>query len=426
MLFKSRQIFVLLTALVLVAAVFGSAGAKTSILVTICCGQQDRLDWINETAEAYMQLNPDIEVQTLDAGKAKVDTMVASGAGPDLIWTGQSWGAQAAYFTPLNEFLKKDPTFTNDLIPAMLQAFAFGGNYYAIPFAAAPRAMAYNADMLQSLGYARPKASWTWTDAINIALKATKDSDGDGMPNTWGVGLYWWPWDFMGYGDPIFKNNGRDANIDQPVIRAAVDLFMDIYSGRRYKVMPTDYVGYSGASPTEVFAAGSMAMLSVGVFDLPNLLASLRQDWDIQEFPLFQWGGDLRKGGSWSAEGYALWNGSKNASEALRFLRFMLDRENTARLARQGGILPASRWAVSEAYLKIKKPANMAALVNGIEYQMSTSSHMAWSNISALMWNPIWNTSQGHNGQVPTAMLLEESQRLMQQALDDYFSKVNL
>jgi len=418
-----RCLLVFTAMLVLLTFMAGNAAAKKTIVVTICCGQQERLDWINSIAAEYMKLYPDIEVQWLNAGAAKVSTMVAGGTPPDLIWIGQGWAARVGFYYPLDDFFKKEAAFVNDMIPAMLNEFVYlDGKHYAVPFAAAPRAMACNNDMLQRNGFKMPTARWTWTDAVTMALKSTQDTDGDGAPNDWGIGIYWWPWDFMGYGDSIFKDNGRNANLDQPVIRAAIDLYLDIYSGRRYQVMPTKYIGHD-INLQNLFVNGNLALYSVGIFDLPAILQNPELTWDVQEFPLFAWDGQFRQGGSWSAEGYAVWNG-ENVVEALHFLRFMLDGKNTARLAATGAIIPASRWAVSEAYLKIGKPANLAAFVNGIQYQMSTSAHPAWGDIQTLMWNPIWNTDMSHDGSVPTSMLIEESQRLMQEALDQYFARL--
>lgn len=417
---KRYHVAILVVVALAIFAFSVSFAADVELTVTICCGQQDRLDWIAAVAEEYMALNPGVRVSTINADADQVTTMVAGGAGPDLIWTGQEWGSQMPYFTPLTRFLELNPEFAQDLVPGMTQGFTYLGETYAIPFSASTRAVAYNQELLASAGIAPPDASWTWDDALAIARAVTADANGDGLPETWGIALNWQPWSFLTYGGSIYRDSGRTANILQDVKVHAMQIFQDVWSGK-ILVMPSGYVG-EPASHFDLFAGGRLAMWDIGIFDLPRLRAEAGFAWDVTEFPQLAYGGQLYRGGSWSGEGYALYSGSKHPEEALEFAKFMLSREKLTEIARLGTIMPASIPVLEEVYLTSNPPpANMVAFINPIEYAGAHWAHPAFGRVMQYMFHPVFNTDPPHDGSEPMINIMERAQAGLQRALDEFF-----
>jgi len=412
-----------LIAMVTLGLIAGSSGlaAEIELTVTICCGQQDRLDWIASVAEEYMALNPRVKVNTINASLEQVTTMIAGGAGPDLIWTGQSWGSQIPYFAPLTHFLETNPQFARDLVPGMTQGFTFAGETYAIPFSASTRAVAFNEDLLASAGIAPPDASWTWDDALAIARSVTHDANGDGLPETWGIALNWQPWSFLSYGGSIYKNNDRDANLMDDVKLHAMQIFQDVWSGN-ILVMPSGYVGEPTPHP-DLFIGGRLAMWDIGIFDLPRLRSEVSFAWDVTEFPQLAYGGELYRGGAWTGEGYALYKGSKHPDEALEFAKFMLSAQKLTALARTGSILPASIPVLEEVYLTSPPPpANLRAFINPIDYAGAPWAHPAFGLVMQYMFHPVFNTDPPHNGSEPMITIMERAQAALQRALDEFYA----
>lgn len=419
---KTRSAGLLTVLLFLAMAVLPAiASAKVRITVTICCEQVDRAEWLEAVAQAYMKANPQVEVTPLvNVSLNKLTTMIAGGAGPDLIWVGQAWGSQMGYLTPLNGLLAKTPAFTQDLVPAMLKGFSFNGVSYAIPFSAATRAYAYNAELLQRIGLQLPSKSWTWTDALGMAKKVTQDTNGDGQPDVWGLALNWQPWGFFGYGGSIYKDNGRNANIDQEVILKAARIFQDVWSGKA-GVMPSGYVGVSDG-PDKLFFQGRLALWDIGIFDIPALRQQAPFAWDVQEPPLLEFDGKLYKGGAWTGEGYALFKESKNPEETFRFVQFMLSKEWLSRLTEKGAIMPASFAALNASFLNPRQPpANMKAFLNAVDYELSAWAHPAFGLVMDRMFHPIWNQDPPHNAAKPMETILLESQAALQRALDEFY-----
>lgn len=421
---KGRACRSLVFLLLLVMAMAPSiASAMVKITVTICCEQVDRAEWLQSVAQAYMKANPQVEVTPLvNVTLDKLTTMIAGGAGPDLIWVGQAWGSQMSYLTPLSGLLAKAPAFAQDLVPAMLKGFSYNGVTYAIPFSAATRTYAYNADLLQQMGMQAPAKSWTWDDALRMAKKATQDTNGDGRPEVWGLALNWQPWGFFGYGGSIYRDNGRNAHMNQEVILKATGIFQDVWSGKA-GVMPSGYAGISDG-PDKLFFQGRLALWDVGVFDVPLLRQQARFAWDVQEPPLLEFDGKLHKGGAWTGEGYGLFNGSKHPEEAFRFAQFMLSKEWLSRLTEQGAIMPASFAALSASFLNSRQPpANMRAFLNAVDYELGAWAHPAFGKVMDRMFHPIWNQDPPHSGSKPMQSILVESQAALQSALDEFYQQ---
>ena len=399
--------------------------AKVNISVTICCEQLDRHEWLISTAEAYMKANPDVEVEPLvDVGLSQLVTLIAGGVAPDLMWIGQAWGSEIGFLMPLTEFYSKNAAFKRDLVPGMVDGFTFNGVSYAIPFSASSRLITYNAELLLRSGLQPPSKDWMLDDMISMAKKITRDTSGDVVPDIWGVALNWQPWTFFAYGDSIYTEDGRGANIYQEAIIQSAGIWCDAWSGK-LGIMPSWVVGVDD-SPGDLFTQGRLGFWDIGVFEVPFIRDRVGFEWDVQEFPLMEYRGEYRRGGAWTGEGYGIYRDTKNPDEVARFALYMLSPQNLARLTEAGAIMPASRQTLSSSFLRSgQEPRNMRAFVDALDYQMAAWAHPAFGYVMDHMFQPIWNTTEAHNGTVPVQNLLETSQKALQRALDEFWATVD-
>lgn len=417
-----------LTAMVLVsflALAVGPASGAVEISVTICCGQDDRWEWLQSVADAYMVLNPGVTVTPLfNVSLDQVNTMVAGGVGPDLIWVGQSWGSQISYLTPLNDFLVRNPSFTQNLVPGMTDGFTYNGRTYAIPFSASTRAFAYNADLFAAHGLASPTSNWTWDEALDMARRLTRSRDGSELPDQWGMALWWQPWAFLNYGGSMYSGDGRTANVDQSVVSRALGIFQDVWSGRTL-VMPSGYVGESTAHGT-LFSQGRIGFWDIGVYDLAAIRSSADFNWDVVSFPMLEHSGHLYSGGHWSGEGYGLYSGSQYSDEALRFALFMLSAERLVPLVQAGAILPASIPVLQDIFFQTgPPPANLEAMIAAIEDGGAPWAHPAFGMVMDYVFHPIMNQDPIHDGSQPIEYIVAEMQARWQRALDEFYAKAD-
>src|SRR5207245_11416173 len=142
----------------------------------------------------------------------------------------------------------------------------------------------YNRDLLARSGIAPPVDDWTWDDFLRIATRLTRDSDGDGQIDVWGVAFdrrpaLWLPWIWSGGGDVLCADGRRASGcLDAPATIAAIRW----YGGwvTRWGVAPRPHdADDSGVEIARLFAAGRVAFMTVGrdaVRDLWALVAAGR------------------------------------------------------------------------------------------------------------------------------------------------------
>lgn len=78
--------------------------------------------------------------------------------------------------------------------PRLRELFERDGRLIAFPKGFTPMVVYYSRDVFDSAGVAYPEAGWTWDEFRAAAAALTRDTDGDGTPDTWGFG---WPREFF-------------------------------------------------------------------------------------------------------------------------------------------------------------------------------------------------------------------------------------
>lgn len=63
----------------------------------------------------------------------------------------------------------------------------YNNTQYALPFESNPTMMCINIDLLEKEGISIPDSGWTLEDFYNICKQVTKDTDGDGVIDQYGV-----------------------------------------------------------------------------------------------------------------------------------------------------------------------------------------------------------------------------------------------
>jgi len=110
----------------------------------------------------------------------------------------------------------------------VLAIFRRGDAVYALPRGYTPLVVVYNRDLLARSGIAPPVDDWTWDDFLRIATRLTRDSDGDGQIDVWGVAFdrrpaFWLPWIWSGGGDVLCADGRRASGcLDAPATITAL------------------------------------------------------------------------------------------------------------------------------------------------------------------------------------------------------------
>ncbi len=88
----------------------------------------------------------------------------------------------------------------------------YGGVQYALPYETVPTLMFVNKTLLTKEGIAMPDQEWTWEDLYSICERVTKDTDGDGRLDQFGIFNYGWKDAVCSNGGEIFDSDGMEGH----------------------------------------------------------------------------------------------------------------------------------------------------------------------------------------------------------------------
>lgn len=152
------------------------------------------------------------------------------GKAPDLFFVpGEHFNdfAEAGVLEDLTPFIEGDREFSPERY--YTSAYEYGnyeGVQYALPYECAPKLMFVNKSILQQEGLAMPGNQWTWEDFYNICRDVTKDTDGNGTIDQFGVVGYTWEDAFDSNGVALFDERGTECYLTDEKAKAAIS-FMD-------------------------------------------------------------------------------------------------------------------------------------------------------------------------------------------------------
>jgi multiple sugar transport system substrate-binding protein len=168
--------------------------------------------------------------------------------------------------------------------PTILAMFRRGAGIYALPRGFTPLVVVYNRDLFDRAGIAAPADDWTWDDFQRAARRLTHDEDGDGRLDHWGVAFdrrpaIWIPWIWAGGGDVLCPDGRRASGcLDSPATVAAIRWYAAwVKAGTEGGPIaprlrdPRD----ANAENRRLFAAGRVALLTVGHEAVPDLRAAV-------------------------------------------------------------------------------------------------------------------------------------------------------
>lgn len=213
----------------------------------------------------------------LSSGGGLIDVFTV---GPELDWRYIPGG----WIESLDPYLK-NPTLTDpewykldDFYPEALAANRWDGKttgqgtygrgpLYAIPVTYEIMSLAYRADLLEAAGI-RTEEGWphTWDDVFDAARKLTRDTNGDGEPDQYGIitrGVDEWTSMYGGYSNYFYSSGGRDIDdrmnpvVNSPEAVALTERWVDLVR----ECAPPETPSMTWMRVRQAFAAGRAAML---------------------------------------------------------------------------------------------------------------------------------------------------------------------
>jgi multiple sugar transport system substrate-binding protein len=385
-----------LAALLLVTVVVAStatacAGGEASGTVRfLVFGEPAELQAFRSVVREFRQVEPDVTVKLVEASDrddliARLSTSFAGGQPPDLFLINYRFYGQFAsreVLEPIQSRLDGSDAFDeDDFYEEALDAFRRDGELVCLPQNISSLVVYYNRDLFREAGVREPEAGWTWNDMVEKAIALTRDENGDGNVDRYGLGAE--P-SLIRIAPFVWSNGGELVDdlerptrftLDTPAAQEALQAFFDLRA--LHIVVPTEEEIESEEDETR-FLNGRTAMVLSSRRATPTFRTITAFDWDVAPLPRHR-----KPAGILHSDAYCMTASSKEKDAAWRFMEFALGPEGQRITARSGRTVPSlidvSR---SEAFLDPDaKPASSRVFLETIPHIRRVPSISTWPEI---------------------------------------------
>ena len=301
--------------------------------IKIWWSQPDLRPVLQAHIENYEKSHPNVKISVLQIGwhdsPRKILVSIAAGQDkvlPDMV---NLFCDMPFQFAPLAQTVKIDDLWPEeatrikeDIFPRLLNTQLYNGKLIALPHCLEGYGILYNEDKFEEAGIKEyPKS---WDEMVVLAKKFTKDLDGDGKIDQWGVnacpwkgpdGSYWWMYYmYMCNGGKIVSEDGRRIVFNNSFAKEATQYMVDLTW--KYEVSPP--VGLEEEVPLFV----KQVVMSYSQM-VTLLRGQKRVKFKIQAFPTPTFGG--RPGGITTFQSYMMLDrglGRGHLNSAWDFVKF--------------------------------------------------------------------------------------------------------
>jgi multiple sugar transport system substrate-binding protein len=232
-------------------------------------------------------------------------------------------------------------------LPAAIDAVTVDRRVLAMPLMAITWVLMYRKDLLRQAGL-EPSALATWDGVLEAARRMTRDTNGDGQPDIWGLGLGLASERFsatpavlatVGAQNGIFGERCR-ARIATPEAEKAVTWQAEAIT--RHRVTPREAISMTSDDAIDQFAAGRYGMMVIAnsrFEQIQRTAAGWNKD-DLGLAAIPGWTAD--KPGPAIVTGWfaVAWRNSPRLAAAARFIDHMTNADAMAGWTNPGGQVP--------------------------------------------------------------------------------------
>ena len=294
----------------------------------------------------------------------KLCISLAAGTAPDVVSLDlilSPYFNSIGAFVDLAEQAKRLPYF-DDLVWRMGELGRWSGregkHIYMLPFWSDNSALFYNKDFFDLAGIGYPDLSWTWKEMQDAAIKFTKDLDGDGKPDQFGLpyagasaGAHMFL--FMPFvwsnGGRFLTEDGKSPAIDSPEAIEALQFFRDL--ALKYKVFPPGVANTEWADMEATFVAEKAGMYLSGNWNVKGFKTDYEMNYGVTLIPKAPGpgkqhssfiGGDL----------VGITSQTKHPEEAWEFVEYCLSEDVQVEILASHGMIPIRKNLWENKYFK--------------------------------------------------------------------------
>lgn len=377
-------------------------------------------DVLQKLVDKFNRSHPDIQVESLYIGQQdqqtpKILAAVVGNAPPDLLWYNPTIAGQLVELgaiLSLDEMLEKSP-IKAEIDPALYTSMKYNGKIWSVPFATNNVGIFYRPSLFKAAGITElPR---TWQEFRQVAQKLTRDTNGDGQTDQYGMFLplgkgeftvfTWLPFMWSGGGELVSGDLQNAAGVDlqdnQGAI-AALQFWRDLIKDGS-AILSAPERGYE----TDDLLAGKVAMQLNGPWILGQFQAT-GVDFDVFPIPVRQKPATVIGGENL----FFFKTTPQREKAAFEFVEYALSEEFQTELALGTGYLPVNlKSRQSPKYQKfVQKIPQIKVFLDQAKYGRSRPIFPGYNRISDSVGRAIESVLLGKS--LPSDSLKTTQQRL--------------
>jgi len=261
----------------------GGRDEQTVLRVMAWAGSEERR--IEQAIlDRFRERHPNIRIEyesIISNYRERLLTSIVAGSPPDVALLDNGSNGAAPFISRgllvnVSAYLERIGVDTSAYYGEVLEVFRRPGGLYAFPKDFNPIVVYLNTRLFDEFGVPLPDNDWTWQDFLRIARRLTRDLDGDGRPDTYGIQVrrvfyLWQPWVWAAGGD-VLSPDGRRATgyLNSPETESAIQFLTDLVTV--YRVVPTvDVQRIESGMERSFFLTGRIGMVMSGHWWLPSI-----------------------------------------------------------------------------------------------------------------------------------------------------------
>ncbi len=393
-------------------------------------GRQKMVEFLRQRVDDFENLHPGIKVVQSDKSWNMIREILyaafSAGAGPDVMNTHANYAAEfgeAGHYYPVNKF----PDFEQVkqwFLPNVLESTRYKDNYYGLPSGAIAFVLCCNKDLFDKEGIAPPK---TWSQFREAAKRLTKDVDGDGVLDQFGLVL-------MG-GDkggfayrliPFFFKAGVDVmskdltkiEFNSPMGVAALKLMADMYQIDN-SITP-GFLAYTHSEINDLFCSNKVAMSIEGPW-FRGMVNDKRPGKDFYVVPVpvpddmldqYDTAPTLQ-----DMIMYSINADSKHLSEAWELVKYLRNEEaDMCYITRDLGAMATTKRALSSP--EAQRVMDLPVLINELNHARPWPPHPKMIAIASNIYTPY--CQKAIVGEMSPKEALDQAAREAQELVDEH------
>ncbi len=272
-----KRLLVICSILVITIAFFLTCGTDSNIIKIqfwAFGGSPTMMKWTKERVASFNQKHPVVQViqgqKSWNMIRELLYTNFSTGTGPDVMRIHANYAAEfgeSGHLYPVNNFPDFDSVRTW-YQPNLFEACRYKDNYYGLPGTGMAFVLVCNQELFNKEGLTPPK---TWSEFRATAKKLTKDLDGDGAIDQWGMTLLGGDRGGFSYrlapfilkaGGTFLSDDLTKVTFNNEISAGALQLLTDMY--QKDKSITPGFLAYSHTEINDLFCGKKVAMAIEG------------------------------------------------------------------------------------------------------------------------------------------------------------------